>query len=109
MYAIIHIFIYSAGFYGTLESRPRWQKRCHASCDTPQESSLVSHNAVTTAYRSSHFLRLFLSALATWSPSALPLNLRAPQSESVMTDGADDDEGETGSTWFSFFLRLLDG
>ena len=53
-----------------------------------------------------------LSALATWSPSALSLNLKAPQSESVMTDGADDDEddeGETGSTWFSFFLRLLDG
>ena len=84
----------------------------HNAITTAYQSPLVSHNAVTTAYRSSHLLRLFLSALATWSPSALSLNLRAPQSESVMTDGADDDEddeGETGSTWFSFFLRLLDG
>ena len=52
-----------------------------------------------------------LSALATWSPNALSLNLTAPHSESHMRVVDDDeaDEGETGSTWFSFFLRLLDG
>ena len=31
------------------------------------------------------------------------------QSESLMTDSAADDEGETGCTWFSLFLKPFDG